>query len=57
MKKLPMILFALFHYGAALAQPVSEELSLDVGGNSIYLEIAGPSDDAPLLVYLHAACD
>jgi proline iminopeptidase len=36
-----------------LAQPVSEKVMLDVGENELYLEIAGQSMDAPLLLYLH----
>ena len=33
--------------------PVSEEMMLDVGDNELFLEISGPSTDAPLLLFLH----
>lgn len=35
------------------ASSVNERMTLDVGGNELFLEIAGPSADAPLLLFLH----
>ena len=53
MRKLALFSLVLLQTNSLIAQPLDEQIQLDVGGNDIYLEIAGPHREAPLLVFLH----
>jgi proline iminopeptidase len=54
MKK--FILFGLFFFvqnSVLTAAAVSDRVMLDVGGTSVYLEVLGPSKEAPVVLFLH----
>lgn len=53
MNKFVFSLAVLFQFNIAIAQPISDQIQLDVGGNSVYLEIEGANHEAPVLLYLH----
>lgn len=53
MKRLRTFWLALLPWSALLAAPVSDEAMLESGRARLYLQVSGPSADAPLLLFLH----
>ncbi|MCG8414206.1 MAG: alpha/beta hydrolase [Pseudomonadales bacterium] len=53
MTKPALLLFAFVHVNSSFAQTIADQFQLDVGENTIYAEVAGPSNEASIIVYLH----
>jgi pimeloyl-ACP methyl ester carboxylesterase len=45
--------FAWMVSGCTPPEPVNDQVTLDVGDTQVFLEIAGPDRDAPLILFLH----
>lgn len=53
MKKIIFFCFFLLQSSVLTAASISDRVSLDMGGAVLFLEVSGPSQDAPLLLFLH----
>lgn len=54
MNKLTLLgLFLFLHTGVLAAAPISDQVMVDVGGTTVYLDVSGPSKKAPIVLFLH----
>lgn len=53
MKKFSVLIVALLCTGIVAAQPVNDQVLIDVDGTDIYLDIEVTNADAPVVLYLH----